>query len=451
MEDIDSAPFEVLSSLVPLMESRRLLLPNRPAIPAADGFRLFGTRTTRKVAAPPAPSSSPHSEGDGDDESDAVAAPVSSAAGADAITGPLASFVNSWCRVAVSPLPNAEVRAVVTARHPRLPSLIVDGIVATCKLLLDKPVRGPGAMGGAGGVEGYHARVLSVRNVLRWAARVDKLARLGRGLSGFITEQVRGHACGSMAGGACVCVVCSYHPYPQDREHVLLEAFDVFAAHWPTPASRLKVAHTIASAWGISQDRVGFLVDSRKPPISVSGANWVVGRVSVATSLKTPTRLPAGFAPTRHALCLLERLAAGITMAEPMLLVGGTWPCLGEGGLQCTASLTLVLNHRDWQRQDGGDSSVGVQCWRDVGGAEPQRAKRQRRPAWRVSACAAAESRAPASGVGVGHLPQAVFSHSQRIVPQGAETQFRPPGVEALCQGNERACQHGFAQVEGVR
>ena len=211
IEDLDTVPFEVMSSLVPLMESRRLLLPNRPAISAAPGFRLIGTRTTRRTAQPAA-LSPPADDSDnvgsdaaanagagagagaGSDAASATAAGDSNhataAASVEPITGPLASFVNSWCRVAVGALPHTEVRAVINARHAGLPDSIVDSVVATSTLLLGHSTRGRGSSG-----EGYHSRVLSVRNVLRWAARIAKLARFGRGLSGYITEDVRALVC----------------------------------------------------------------------------------------------------------------------------------------------------------------------------------------------------------------------------------------------------------------
>ena len=52
IEDIDRAPFEVLSALVPLLETRKILLPGRgEVIEAAPGFRLFATYTTTNGSA----------------------------------------------------------------------------------------------------------------------------------------------------------------------------------------------------------------------------------------------------------------------------------------------------------------------------------------------------------------------------------------------------------------
>ena len=112
----------------------------------------------------------------------------------------------------------------------------------------------------------------------------------------------------------------------QDRENVVLDAFDVFCAHWPSVASRMRVAVSVAALWGVDSSRLEHLIAQRKPNVAVADETWTVGRVALPTSCKHPTPLPTGFAPTRHGLCMLERLAAGVMMGEPMLLVGGELP-----------------------------------------------------------------------------------------------------------------------------
>lgn len=112
--------------------------------------------------------------------------------------------------------------------------------------------------------------------------------------------------------------------FAQDRENIVLDAFDVFCAHWPSVASRMRVAVAVAAVWGVDSSRLEHLIGQRKPNVAVADETWTVGRVALPTTCKHPAPLPAGFAPTRHGLCLLERLAAGVMMGEPMLLVGGT-------------------------------------------------------------------------------------------------------------------------------
>ncbi len=51
IEDIDRMPFELLSSIVSLLETNTLVLPGRgDPIAAAPGFCLFGTRTVPNTA-----------------------------------------------------------------------------------------------------------------------------------------------------------------------------------------------------------------------------------------------------------------------------------------------------------------------------------------------------------------------------------------------------------------
>ena len=51
IEDIDRAPFEVLASIVPLLETRKLVLPGRAEeIDASPGFRLFGTLSAASLS-----------------------------------------------------------------------------------------------------------------------------------------------------------------------------------------------------------------------------------------------------------------------------------------------------------------------------------------------------------------------------------------------------------------
>ncbi len=94
IEDIDRMPFELLSSIVPLLECGQITLPGRgEPITAARGFQLFGTRSThtRNSTVP-------------------VLTPL---------TPPLSSFANLWCRVPVAALSHAEMGAVL-ARYVSL-------------------------------------------------------------------------------------------------------------------------------------------------------------------------------------------------------------------------------------------------------------------------------------------------------------------------------------------
>ena len=91
IEDIDLAPFEVLSALVPLLEKRKLYVPGRgESIQAAPGFQLFGSVTTE--------------------------AGRSTSASADPLSG-------LWTRVVVEPPRGDEATAILCGLYPALTQL----------------------------------------------------------------------------------------------------------------------------------------------------------------------------------------------------------------------------------------------------------------------------------------------------------------------------------------
>lgn len=185
IEDLDRAPFELLASLVPLMEAGRLHLPGHGGVvQAAPGFRLFATRTT---------------------------------AARGPLTGPLACFVGLWSRVAVLPMPAEELRQVINVRTPALPPALVDTIMRVCCSLIDGVVEeveeDEAGVGEAEEAEagsdtparrkrsssvtrllhkaiGRFGRVLSTRDILTWASRVQHITWRGRGPAEHVTQRV---------------------------------------------------------------------------------------------------------------------------------------------------------------------------------------------------------------------------------------------------------------------
>ena len=61
--------------------------------------------------------------------------------------------------------------------------------------------------------------------------------------------------------------------------------------------------------------------------------------LAAAAAGRLTSPLPPGFAPTRHSLLLLERLAAAVAMDEPCLLVGET----GNGKTSVIQALASAL------------------------------------------------------------------------------------------------------------
>jgi len=102
IEDIDLAPNEVLSTLIPLLERRQLFIPGRgEVIHAANGFQIFATQTLNEFNNQAKQSSS-----------------------AGQLLG------NFWTRVFVEPLSISELVIVLRQQFPAL-ALLVPKMVGT--------------------------------------------------------------------------------------------------------------------------------------------------------------------------------------------------------------------------------------------------------------------------------------------------------------------------------
>lgn len=282
IEDVDRAPFEVMSALVPLLESQQLPLPGRgEVLRAATSFRLFATRTTAGL--------------------DGGAAGTEQALAID-------SFLhNLWARVTVAPLPPAELKDVMRHRHPALPPHVLDRMEATFTELTMSSGGGVSSAAAAAAAPGHtsmladlrrHWRAVSARDLLKWAARVAHLTPL------------HDHAGREMLTEA-------------ERLGVLVEAADVLLAALPRQGQRQQVASALGTAWGLHPDALLPHMRTGRPEPGEAGSRVTVGRVTLPV-LPRSAHHAQEFAHTSHALRLMEQLAAAVHMQEPVLLVGET-------------------------------------------------------------------------------------------------------------------------------
>jgi midasin len=137
IEDVDLAPMEVVSVLLPLLESRQLFIPGRgERIQAASTFQLFATR--RK--------------------------------GSGSVHSYSAQLDNLWTRVFVEPATSSELQTIVSGLYPVLsawaPTLIqaFDSVSAFMRTQ---------------SVVQANAREITARDLLRWISRVVKLGTHG--------------------------------------------------------------------------------------------------------------------------------------------------------------------------------------------------------------------------------------------------------------------------------
>ena len=269
IEDIDLAPSDVLSVLLPLLETRELFLASRgERIHAASGFQLFATRTTdtRKASR-----------------------------NVDAIGQGL------WVRVPVEPLSQAELRVVLGTRYPRLSPLVDAFVEIFC--LVGRQQR---------------LRPISARDLMKWGRRVDCLLAQQRsdpsyGLSGPVLESL------------------------------LTEALDCFCAMVPDVLARRRLTVDIGLALNMTMQQIESYLAHYKPEVESTSVSLRVGRATLFCVKERALQLQAErFTLTKHALCLMERLAVGVQLDEPMLLVGET----GTGKTSVVQFLARRLGQR---------------------------------------------------------------------------------------------------------
>ncbi len=119
IEDIDLAPMDVLSVLVPLLETRQLFIPGRgQAIQAAMGFQLFATQPIRRPTSTTTTTTT--SDGSNNNNTDSnsnsrLPLHLSASVGGNAVL-----LSNLWTRVLIEPLSAEELVEVVKAKYPEM-------------------------------------------------------------------------------------------------------------------------------------------------------------------------------------------------------------------------------------------------------------------------------------------------------------------------------------------
>ena len=286
LEDVDAAPSEVITALVPLMEGRPLPVPGRgEALSPAPGFMLFGSVTTRPGV---------HRD---------LACP------------------GLWTRVHVAPPPEGELGAILggVLTHPGGQHLVQPLLssLATTRALCGQA---SGSAPGGRAQVSLGGRELTLRDLIKWGHRMRSL-----------------HAAASL-------------PLPDDslavpaRELAVLEGADLLAGMVPPGPGRDSILAKLAEAWGVSADRALHYDSLHRPATSSADALLRIGRVSLQVHQAAPPPLASsgGYALTSHACRQLERLAAAVGCCEPVLLVGET----GAGKTTAVQTLARAVGAR---------------------------------------------------------------------------------------------------------
>ena len=288
IEDIDKAPAEVMSTLLPLLERGELFIPNRDVnLVAAPGFKLIAT--TRSVV---------NSKGN-------LVVPGSTGMG-----------YRHWTAVPLLAPEDAELAQIIAGRHAILRPYI-PRIMAVYRSLQDLDV-----VTGTGrpSMQDSH-RFYRLRELLRWCKRLNRL------LSG--AGVVFGHESISES----------------TNDNIFLEAVDCFANHLPSGATKASFIDAISQVLQISAERVEYCLRMRKPAFSYISTLLTIGRASLALE-GTPRRkgpsIDRRFAMTKEVLTLLESLGVAVQEREACLLVGET----GTGKTALVQNLAALLHKK---------------------------------------------------------------------------------------------------------
>ena len=292
VEDLDRAPMEIISTLLPLIERRELLIPSwGEFIRAAPGFKLIATvRSTQNI----------HGE---------EIIPTANMIG-----------IRQWSRVQFHTPSQQELAEIVKIRFPILRAYVPSfmNVYSTLKIDLSSE-KSTSAVG--------HSilKPLGPRDLLRWCARVERLL-LANGITSDqepVTEVM--------------------------SDLIFLEAVDCFLGSFPSGSAKNHGVAIVAQGLHVPAERVNYCLESRKPRYKSSVTLLQIGRTTLSKGTRPHGARSLGlqmdsspFAKTRHVLRVLESVAVAVRQAEPCLLIGET----GTGKTTIVQRLADALNQK---------------------------------------------------------------------------------------------------------
>jgi len=285
IEDIDLAPAEVISMLLPLLETRHLFIPSRgEKLKAKEGFQLFATRSLL-----------PSKGG----------RVVRRAGGAETSIG-----ASLWTKVHVEPLSKPELDLVIHKKFHNI-SFLSKEVMRVFETIIDI-YQDPNFSSLASSTMG---RFISTRDLMKWCYRINVLV-------GAKTQQngSQGHAITDFGMDEAV------------RQDLFSEAIDCFCGMISNYQSWVTILEKIGQVLQLSREMVNLYIAQYKPNLNISETTISIGRVNFdrtsngkdqsGSMVKRERKRP--FATTSHALRLLERIAVCVHLNEPILLVGET-------------------------------------------------------------------------------------------------------------------------------
>ncbi|KAI9815509.1 MAG: hypothetical protein M1827_002643 [Pycnora praestabilis] len=274
IEDLDRAPTEVISVILPLIESGELLIPSRAEkVRAAQGFQIIATmRTSLNIR------------------------------GEEITPGAHMLGNRLWRRVHMQMPAQDEFREIVVESFPLVRAYVptIMNVYITIQILFRDSSFAAKSRSSLG-------RPISPRDLLKWCRRIQTVLL----------------AAGAQTG---------WEALPEGiRDDIFMAAADCFAGSIQAEQARIAVLASIAQEMHVPPQRVQYYLHLYTPRNISTEKVLQIGRARLAKSkLASTARLTSKrnhrqpFATTGHTLRLLERIGVAVEMAEPVLLIGET-------------------------------------------------------------------------------------------------------------------------------
>lgn len=282
IEDLDRAPNEVISTLLPLVERGELLIPSRgEKIQASSTFRLFATvRTTRGMD------------------------------GQEILPNLLGQ--RFWQQLSVKPIPDAELESIISTDYPLLRKY-TPMIMSVYRRLSILP-------GMSRATRGVPERPVTPRDLFKWCRRLQEL----------------------LFGVGCK---TGEEPVSETtRGWMFMEAVDCFCGSLSKHDTKTALVGCIAEEMHLPEQLTTHYLESQIPQIEETQNNFRIGRVVLSKQkhLNRVAKTKRPFASTTHSKRLLEQIAVSVKLREPVLLVGET----GIGKTTVVQQLADLLGHK---------------------------------------------------------------------------------------------------------
>ncbi|KAJ6959314.1 midasin isoform X1 [Populus alba x Populus x berolinensis] len=283
-EDIDKAPSDVQSILLPLLEGETSFITSHgEEIRVAESFQLFSTITTSKSNVSHTAEVGVH-----------LAEPEISVAGGSSLS-------TLWRRVMIGLPSNDDLENIMKAWYPSLGPL-TGRLIETMERVNPSP---PGSSACLSCLNRF-----SLRDLLKWCKRIAEL--------GFNGEMLTAYQC-----------------------HLIYqEAVDIFASFSVPSENRLTVMRDIAKLWGVPISEAEILYPC-KPEIQNLFTELRIGRVTLQRT-ETVVHGQERLVEMRSSLYVLEQIACAVKYNEPILLVGET----GTGKTTLVQNLAKMLGQK---------------------------------------------------------------------------------------------------------